>query len=30
MYHGHIYFPLRFAEQAETLRQKILSERKDV
>ncbi|HAH02819.1 MAG TPA: DOPA 4,5-dioxygenase, partial [Vibrio sp.] len=25
MYHGHIYFPLRFAEQAETLRQKILS-----
>lgn len=30
MYHGHVYFPLRFAEQAETLRQKILSERKDV
>ncbi|MCG9559480.1 DOPA 4,5-dioxygenase family protein [Vibrio kanaloae] len=30
MYHGHVYFPLRFAEQAETLRQKIITERKDV
>ena len=30
MYHGHVYFALRNAEQAEALRQKIITERKDI